>query len=217
MAKVGNQTKESSGFADKWNSPLDTKLLNGNIYCDLELVNPTAGSQDRVESVTLRFAQRPDSDISNFRTGDIVILYPYDEGTEPDARRTMVFRATLQEIGQEQITLSLRAMQVNSHVFWHDGQKKWAIEHDFFESSYGALYRGMHAFLSAPQERRDLLLLQRPPLTDPSLTLRGDYGPFNTLALKVRQAQDLFLIIGPPGTGKTSYGLVNTLKEELRS
>ncbi len=217
MAKVGNQTKESSGFADKWNSPLDTKLLNGNIYCDLELVSPTADSQDRVESVTLRFAQRPDSDISNFRTGDIVILYPYDEGTEPDARRTMVFRATLQEIGQEQITLSLRAMQVNSHVFWHNGKKKWAIEHDFFESSYGALYRGMHAFLSAPQERRDLLLLQRPPLTDPSLTLRGDYGPFNTLALKVRQAQDLFLIIGPPGTGKTSYGLVNTLKEELRS
>ena len=33
--------------------------------------------------------------------------------------------------------------------------------------------------------------------------------------LKVKQAQDLFLIVGPPGTGKTSFGMLNTLKEEL--
>ena len=73
----------------------------------------------------------------------------------------------------------------------------------------------MHAFLSAPRERRDLLLLQRRPATDASRQLRGDYGAFNDLALRVRRASDLFLIIGPPGTGKTSFGMLTTLKEEL--
>jgi superfamily I DNA and/or RNA helicase len=31
----------------------------------------------------------------------------------------------------------------------------------------------------------------------------------------VKQARDFFLVVGPPGTGKTSFGMLNTLKEEL--
>ena len=217
LSKVGNQTKENSGFADKWHSSLEEKLLAGNIYYDLELVSPSEVDGGRVDEVTLRFADKPDSGISNFRTGDIVVLYPYVEGMEPDARATMVFRATIATIGDEQIVLSLRSQQANANVFWHRGVMKWAVEHDFYESSFSSLYGGMHAFLAAPQERRDLLLLQRPPQTDKTVTLQGDYGAFNGLSLKVKQARDLFLIIGPPGTGKTSYGLLNTLEEELLS
>ena len=217
MAKVGNQTKENSGFADKWLSSLDDKLLAGNIYCDLDLLTPSETATGRVDQVVLGFAERPEHEISNFRKGDIVILYPYDEGEEPDARRTMVFRASIEHIGADSITLHLRAAQTDAHVFWHQGRRKWAIEHDFIESSFASLYRGMHAFLSAPKERRDLLMLQREPRVDTSATLKGDYGDFNPLALRVKQAQELFLIIGPPGTGKTSYGLMNTLLEQLAS
>ena len=73
----------------------------------------------------------------------------------------------------------------------------------------------MHAFLSAPKRWRDLLLFQRPPRVDGSRSLRLDHGAFNNLALRVRQALDFFLIIGPPGTGKTSFGLMTTVREEL--
>ena len=215
MSKLGNKTKENSGFASKWHDSLEDKRLAGNIYDRLTLASPNEQTEGEVREVVLKFSETPDNDMSNFRTGDIVILYPYRQGKEPDARKAMIFRCTIKSITADEITLTLKAAQSDKRAFVRERQKLWAIEHDFMESSYGSLYRGMHAFLSAPKERRDLLLLQRKPETDESVTLKGDYGPFNELALKVKQARDLFLIIGPPGTGKTSYGMLNTVKEEL--
>ena len=215
MSKLGNKTKENSGFASKWHDSLEDKRLAGNIYDRLTLASPNEQTKGEVREVVLKFSETPDNDMSNFRTGDIVILYPYRQGKEPDARKAMIFRCTIKSITADEITLTLKAAQSDKRAFVRERQKLWSIEHDFMESSYGSLYRGMHAFLSAPKERRDLLLLQRKPETDESVTLKGDYGPFNELALKVKQARDLFLIIGPPGTGKTSYGMLNTVKEEL--
>lgn len=217
LAKIGSQSKENSGFADKWYSSLDDKLLAGNIFTEMEMLSPEQNETGRVERVVLRMRHTDDTDVSNFRCGDIVIFYPYQAGSEPDARKTMVFRATIEEITATELTLHLRAAQTNARAFWHRGEHLWAVEHDFFDSSFGSLYRGVHSFLSAPKRRRDLILLQRKPEVDKDRGLMGDYGQFNNLALKVKQAKDLFLIIGPPGTGKTSYGLVNTLKEQLLS
>ena len=217
MAKVGNQTKENSGFADKWHSSLEDKLQAGNIYCNMELITPSSTDTGKVDKVILSYKEQQDHDISNFRKGDIVVLYPYTDGEEPDARQSMVFRSTIEGITHDKIILNLRATQANAHVFWYHGEKKWAIEHDFFESSYSSLYRGMHAFLSAPKSRRDLILLQREPAIDSTRDLIGDYREFNELLLRAKQAKDLFLIIGPPGTGKTSFALLNILKEELLS
>ena len=215
MSKLGNKTKESSGFASTWHDSLQEKLQAGNIYDNLRLLSPDMETTGRIRSVELGFSENEDNDMSNFRVGDIVILYPYAEGTEPDARKTMVHRCTIERIGTDTIRLTLRAVQSDNRVFVAHMNSPWAIEHDFLESSYSSLYRGMQSFLMAPKERRDLLLLQREPRTDQSLELKGDYGPFNDLMLRVKRARDLFLIIGPPGTGKTSFGLLNTVREEL--
>lgn len=218
LAKLGNKTKENSGFASTWQNSADEKRHAGNIYDRLTLVSPADGNTTgRITEVKLRFSDNTDNDLCNFRIGDIVILYPYRDGMEPDARRTMVVRCSIKDITTDgHIVLTLRAPQSDARIFTRrDGNTLWAIEHDFMEASYTPLYRGMLAFLKAPKERRDLLLLQREPRIDGTRTLRGSYGNFDGLSLRVKRARDFFLIIGPPGTGKTSYGMLNTLKEEL--
>jgi len=216
MSKLGNKTKDSSGFASTWHDSLEEKRQAGNIYDCLTLLSPNKDTTGRINTVVLGFSENEDNDMSNFRVGDIVILYPYIEGKEPDARMTMVHRCTIENIGTDTIKLTLRATQADNRVFVAQMSNPWAIEHDFMESSYSSLYKGMQAFLTAPKDRRDLLLLQKEPQLDETATIKGDYGAFNDLALHVKRAKDMFLIIGPPGTGKTSYGLLNTVKEELQ-
>ena len=219
LSKVGNRTKEESGFASVWNSTLDERLSAGNIYCDMSL-RPISQTEGRViETVSFGFSQEQTKDMSNFRKGDIVFFYAYDPAIEgePNATRHYVFRGSIIDIREDGVEVSLRNSQTRAEVF--EG-KVWAMEHDFMESSYRALYQGLQLFLSARKERKDLLLLQRQPAVDTTLQLKGDYATetgneFNELVLRVKQASDIFLIIGPPGTGKTSFGMVNVLKEQL--
>lgn len=215
LAKVGNNLKENSGFASIWHDTLEEKKLAGNIYDKLVIAEYGLDGQS-VTSIQLRFLEPQSSDSSNFRTGDIVILYPYKDGEVPDACAQLVNRASIVDIKEDGIELRLRNPQTDRKVFEnHPTGTMWVIEHDLFESSTGSLFSAMHSFLSAPKRRRDLILSQRIPETDISRKIKGDYDTFNELVVRAKQAKDLFLIIGPPGTGKTSHGLVNLLKEEL--
>lgn len=215
LSKLGNQTKENSGFAATWHDSLDDKREGGNIYDRLTILSLEKNEQNDIHTVVFAFDEKDSSDISNFRKGDVVLFYPYEQNQEPDARQTIVLRGTIADIGTESIRVILRAAQSDNRFFAKKEKMLWAVEHDFMEASYSGLYKGLHAFLTAPKERRDLLLLQRAPQTDTSVRLKGDYGDFNELSLRVKQAKDLFLIIGPPGTGKTSFGMLNTVKEQL--
>lgn len=215
LSKLGNQQKENSGFSSIWTDSLEEKLSAGNIYHQLQLDSPAEGDKGQVSQVILHFHDKVKNDMSNFRPGDIVILYSYEPGSIPDACNTMVFRCSIVGITPEKITLDLRKTQVDAFVFLRHKDYYWAVEHDFFESSFTSLYKSMHAFLSAPSERRELLMATRHPKVDEMLSIKGKYGQFDELSLRVRQARELFLIIGPPGSGKTSFGMLNTLQEEL--
>lgn len=216
-SKIGSALTGEHGFASKWHDTLEEKLSKGDIYHNLHLISPEQGHDGKVEHLSLAFDKNTDPQASNFRQGDIVVLYPYQKGDLPDVRRHIVYRCVLTEINTHTLRLTLRASQTDARVLLRDKDNLWAIEHDFMESSYGASYRGLHAFLSMPRERRDLLLLRREPHTDTTLTLTGDYGEFNPLVLRAKQARELFLLIGPPGTGKTSHGLMSILREEMAS
>ena len=215
LSKVGNKTKDDSGFAAIWLDTIEDKRAAGNIYEELTIEQFGESHDGMVESLKLKFAEEQSADTSNFRKGDIVILYPYKEDAVPNACAQMVNRASIKEITTTGVEVVLRNSQTDKQVFDVPKGTFWAIEHDMFESSAKALYSGLHSFLSASKERRNLILCQRKPTIDEHVHIRGDYGRFNTLVERAKQSRDLFLVIGPPGTGKTSFGLLNILKEEL--
>lgn len=215
LAKIGNKNKPASGFAALWHSSLTEKLEAGNIYAGLTMVAPTAMHEGAVDSITMAFSDDGNHDMANFRPGDSVILYSYAAGDEPDATHSMVFRCTVTDIGERLLELSLRFSQSGALPLMRPEGHRWAIEHDYVDSSHNVLYQCVQAFTTMPETMRDLLLLRREPQTDPSRHLAYDHGDFNGMALRVKQARDLFLIVGPPGTGKTSHGLVSTLREQL--
>ena len=221
LSKLGNATQEASGFASLWNASLDEKRQAGNIFDRLLLKGLESLSGTGIDRVTLLIPNEEENDLPNFRVGDVVLLYAYPMTEEPDARRALLLRCSISDLRTDEVVLSLRAPQKNQAVFHVPDSYRWAIEHDFIESSYTTLYRGLYAFLSAKEDRRQCLLGGRTPRVDESLRLVGDYSlngaspEFNELALRAKQAQDYFLLIGPPGTGKTSFGLMSILQEEL--
>lgn len=207
------------GLSGMWNLTPSEKRQSGNLLDNMTIRHLSENDQGDVEEITFSLSQELSDVLPNFRIGDVVALYRYLRRTAPDVCKTIEHRATIVDLSQTSVSVRLRSPQRNRNVFKPSSRSSylWALEHDFMGATFGVLYQGLHALLSADADRRSLLLGERPPRIDCQLRLCGDYGDFNSLVLKSKCARDFFLLVGPPGTGKTSFGLVNILKEELFS
>ena len=152
--------------------------------------------------------------LPNFRIGDMVYLYTYKLKEEPDVRKAILYKGVLQEIHSDEIVVHLTDGQQNADIF--EMNLPYAIEHGTSDASTGGSIRNLHQFICAPKEKRDLLLGQRAPQRDASLSLTRHYDDvLDDIILRAKQAQDYFLLVGPPGTGKTSRALKFMVEEAL--
>lgn len=204
LAKAGEQGMENvNGLASLWLNSFEEKQAGFDIISHLTVQE--LNTQE--EEPTITFQKTAETNpLANFRMGDIAVLYPHQDGQA--VLSNQIFKCSIIQINNEQVTVRLRSRQFNNRIFKE--QPLWNLEHDLLDSSFNAMYRGLYTFANSPEEKQHLLLTQAPPRegipedipVDEELTPEQQY-----IFRKALAAEDYFLLWGPPGTGKTSMML----------
>lgn len=188
LSKVGEREYEGVKRATVlWNAPMEDKLIAGEILYDLKIAENKSDTEEH--TISLIIPVYKDLYLPNFREGDAVILYERNSESDQINNR-QIFKGAVESLENNRIVVRLRYRQKNKSVWNPDSF--YAIMHDYMDTTYTAMFRSLTAFAHANPERRDLLLGQRKP-----------------------ELNEYFLLIGPPGTGKTSVYLKQMVEKEL--
>src|SRR5574344_1472505 len=218
LQKVGGVSEQSACNADLWNMPLHEKTETGNIYMGLTITDRQKSTgYNGYDLITLNVPGQGEDFLPNFRRGDMVYLYSYPKEKGPDVRKSILFKGVLKEITPDEIVVFLNDGQQNPDII---GTEKdvFAVEHGASDISTSSAIASLHQLMTAPTLFKDLILSQRPPEADRRRTLSRSYdAEMDDILLRAKQAKDYFLLIGPPGTGKTSRAMRFLVEEELKS
>lgn len=213
LSKIGYPSGSGiSGVASLWRMTRDEKEREGYMFSGLRLVrNCAAEDIPEVEFILPGNTPSPD-----FRLGDIVLFYVCDTDADRVSTR-QVFKATIASMTADRVVLRLRDNQSYAEAL--PIASCYAVEHDYVDSSFLLQYKGLYAMLDASPHRRGLLVGEagESPVRNMSRRLSYEYDSpdLSRILLKALQAEDYFLLVGPPGTGKTSVALRNMVREFL--
>lgn len=201
IQKVGNDDFESNrSTANLWNTEFKDRLDSFDLISDLKIKE----IDDTGRDMKILFERTTPSDFINFREGEICILYPQEEITD-SVLTNQILKGTISEITPTYILLRFRYKQKNKNFF--EKYSSWVIEHDKLDHAYNNMYKSLYTFLSSPLDKREILLGIKKPQSahlqhaDKEITIEKIQ---NRIINKAIEAKDYFLIVGPPGTGKTS-------------
>jgi DNA replication ATP-dependent helicase Dna2 len=212
-SRLGEDTDESY-----W-TDFEKKKDAGEILFDCTIIperlNLNPQSEEVSASVVFLIPEYPPDILPNFRKGDIVFIYQRNSAKD-NATTQQVFKGNIVDISSKEVKIQLRYKQHNVAVF--PAESKYAIEHDQVDSSYAVMFQGLYSFLQATENRRNLILGLRSPHfnTTRQLVTAPERETIKEIVQKSLQADDYYLLVGPPGTGKTSQALTSIVKEFMQ-
>ena len=203
IAKMGERhANRRGGVASIWLESLMSKNENFGILLDLRY-NPS-DTNDSLRGL-ISFHRGPETNpLANFRPGDIGVLYPQLEDSFAPILHSQVYKCTVVAITKDTVQVRLRNSQVNNERFAH--HKRWTIEPDMLDSSFGHLYRALFSFAESSNAKQDLFLGLSPPAR-PEDGQKAFGIELRPIVQRAVEARDYFILWGPPGTGKTSVVL----------
>ncbi len=229
LHKTGNVDYETpTGIASLWNSSFNERADALNVIYNLTIHE----INDSANDMTIVFSRpqnnhingdEKDNEVVNFRDGDICIVYPRNDVRDTVLNK-QILKGSVAKITAEKVEVRFRYKQKNRNYF--ENNQLWAVEHDSLDSSINNMYKILFEFISSPKQKRDLLLgIKQHNSSDttnecikPTKTADNTVKSINEHANIVSEkntypkniisqainAEDYFLIVGPPGTGKTS-------------
>ena len=211
LSRVGYASGSGiSGAASLWRMSRSEKEQEGYMFTGLRLVRNDAAA----ETPEVEFALAGERLLPDFSEGDIVLFYRCD--SEDDRVSTsQIFKATVATLTPDRIVLRLRDSQLYAGAL--PPESLYAVEHDYVDASFATQYRGLYTLLGASPHRRGLLTgeADEQPRRNELRGLTYDYDNphLSRILTKAVQADDYFLLVGPPGTGKTSMALRHMVRE----
>ncbi|MCH2023004.1 MAG: ATP-dependent helicase [Saprospiraceae bacterium] len=206
LSKTGISGKSNvNGLASLWLNSLDEKEEAFEVLAFLKVEE----NQSSEDNPIIKFRRTElTNTLANFRQGDIVVFYPYLKKGD-NALSNQMFKGSIIEIDQFSLIVKLHCRQFNDRLFRQDIY--WHIERDMMESTYRTQFRALYAFLQANENKRKLLLTTIAPAKSEIKPLRLGNPYLSSEQSKVLHkaiaSKDYFLLVGPPGTGKTKFML----------
>ncbi|MDX2304379.1 MAG: ATP-dependent helicase [Microscillaceae bacterium] len=200
VAKVGGVSEPGQGFASLWKDTPQEKLENFALLSGLILQKI-----DRVNA-ELTFKRPPENqEVTAFREGDIIVLYPIEASEQLQPDKYPLLKGNISSIDPEELKLKIWNRNLDENYFRK--YPAWAIEPTLMESNFTHHFASLAAFLGFGTEKKRIFLgLDRPKIKSDFWV---DYRPFlsdqqNKILNQALASEDYFLLQGPPGTGKTS-------------
>jgi len=211
LSKVGNfiNSLSKASQSSLWNSSIEEKLEQQTIIVNLCLVPEKCDFERQY-----LYFQRDTSHnyLCSIRKGDLVVVY--NKYNIENRYAFQLFKGTIKEIDRDFAIVSLRNKFTSlDRLTPFDG---WVIEEDYLESTNRYLFLSLFKFIQLPKDRFDYLLGKVPPFQiENEFIMNGcDY---DEIIKKAVTFYPYFLVVGPPGTGKTRNVILSLIEYYLKN
>lgn len=215
LAKTGVAGSDNNnGLATLWLDDYTTKEEAFDVLGYLQV----ADNKTHEDTPILEFDRTSQTNpLANFRQGDIVVVYPFIKEGD-NALSNQIFKGTLTAIDQQKVAVRLHCKQSNEQLFQE--VEYWHIEHDMMDSGFKVQYQALFSFLNTSTHKKELLLTSKAPQKVEPITLNFFNPNLSTEQQKILKkalaTKDYFLLVGPPGTGKTKFMLAELVEQLLK-